>query len=256
MMHEKDRALASRIAEGERLAGPDNVTPGFRTELMRLMAVLVDSELAAAAGFADMINAAPTLGDRVLAARIVSEKFDHASRVLALMEAFGVNPDLYLAEHAWSGRIDRSANLGTRRIGGDKRLNVFHYPLQGWLDALVFEVLMGSASVMQLGDQSDNAYQPFADVLVDVVAGEARHAEQGETALAAVIERSGNVTRPQAAVAYWQPRVAASFGRAESERLDVYVSFGLRKRSNADLLADWHSDVAARLAKLGLKAVA
>ncbi|MFP6758113.1 MAG: hypothetical protein VCC99_07820 [Alphaproteobacteria bacterium] len=64
------------------------------------------------------------------------------------------------------------------------------------------------------------------------------------------------MTRPQAAVAYWQPRVAASFGCAESERLDVYVSFGLRKRSNADLLADWHSDVAARLAKLGLKAVA
>lgn len=254
MMNEKDRALAARIAQGERLDGPDAVTPGFRTELMRLMAVLVDSELAGAAGFADIINAAPTLADRVLAARIVSEKFDHASRVLALMEAFGVNPDLYLAEHAWSGRIDRSANLGTRRIGGDKRLNVFHYPLQGWLDALVFEVLMGTASVTQLADQSESAYQPFADVVADVVAGESRHAEQGEAALATVIERSGNLTRPQAAIAYWQPRVAASFGRAESERLDVYLDFGLRKRSNADLLAQWRDETATRLAKLGLKA--
>ena len=81
-----------------------------------------------------------------------------------------------------------------------------------------------------------------------------RHAEQGEAALAAVIERSGNVTRPQAAVAYWQPRVAASVGRAESERLDAYLKYGLRQLPNADLLADWQSNIAARLAKLGLKA--
>jgi 1,2-phenylacetyl-CoA epoxidase catalytic subunit len=256
MMHEKDRALAARIAGGESVDGPDAVTPGYRTELMRLMVVLVDSELAAAAGFADLINAAPTLPDRVLAARIVSEKFDHAGKVLALMESFGVNPDLYLAEHSWAGRIDRSANLGTRRIGGDKRLNVFHYPLQGWLDALVFELLMGSASVIQLSDQADSSYRPFASALTDIVAGEARHAEQGEAALATVIERSGNLTRPQAAVAYWQPRIAASFGRADSERLDVYLDYGLRKRSNADLLAAWQSEIAQRLAKLGLEAVA
>jgi len=253
MINAQDRALAERIAAGATLAGPDELTPGFRTELMRLMVVLVDSELAGAAGFADLINAAPTVADRIQAARIVSEKFAHAGKVLALLEPFGVAADLYLAEHAWAGRVDRSANLGNRRIGGDRRLNVFHYPVHGWLDALVFQLLMGTASVVQLGDQADSAYRPFAAALADIVDGEAQHARRGEAALAQVIARSGNLVRPQAAVAYWMPRVAASFGRGESERLEVYRAFGLRKRSNGDLLAAWRADIAPRLAKLGLE---
>ena len=255
MMHDNDRALAARIGDGGCVDGPDGATPGYRTELMRLMVVLVDSELAGAAGFAELVNAAPTLEDRVLAARMVSEKYGHANQVLSLLAPFGVKPDLYLTEHAWAGRVDRSANLGTRRIGGDKRLNVFHYPLQGWLDALVFEMLMGSASVVQLTDQADCSYAPFAAVLSDVIAGEDRHARQGETALANLIERSGNRTRPQAAVAYWQPRVAASFGRGDSDRLDLYRAYGLKKSSNADLLSAWQADVGPRLAKLGLESV-
>lgn len=255
MMHDNDRALAERIKSGDTIAGPQHVTPGYRTELMRLMVVLVDSELAGAAGFADLINAAPTLEDRVLAARMVSEKYAHANRVLALLEPFGVKPDLYLAEHAWAGRVDRSANLGTRRLGGDKRLNVFHYPLQGWLDALVFEMLMGSASVVQLSDQAESSYGPYAEALTEVIAGEGRHAHQGEAALATVIERSGNLTRPQAALAYWQPRVAASFGHGDSNRLTLYRDYGLRERSNADLLDTWRVEIGARIAKLGLEAV-
>jgi 1,2-phenylacetyl-CoA epoxidase catalytic subunit len=253
MMREVDRALAERIAAGETLADPGELTPGYRGELIRLMVVLVDSELAGAAGLADLVNAAPTLEDRVLAARIVGEKFAHAGRVLALLAPFGVNPDLYLAEHAWSGRVDRSANLGSRRIGGDKRLNVFHYPLHGWIDALVFELLMGTASVVQLGDQSSSSYRPFAEALAEIIAGEARHARQGEVALGRVIERSGALTRPQAAVAYWQPRVEASFGRPESERLALYRAYGLRRRANAELLEEWRGEIAGRLGALGLE---
>lgn len=255
MMHDNDRALVARIEAGERITGAEDVTPGYRTELMRLMVVLVDSELAGAAGFADLVNAAPTLEDRVLAAAMVSEKYAHAEKILALMEPFGVKPDLYLAEHAWAGRVDRSANLGTRRVGGDKRLNVFHYPLQGWLDALVFEMLMGSASVVQLTDQSESSYGPFAAALTDVIAGEDRHARQGEAALGKLIERSGNITRPQAAVAYWQPRVAASFGRGDADRLDLHRAYGLRKGSSADLLASWQAEIGPRLSKLGLDSV-
>lgn len=256
MLQDQDRALAARIAAGGRIAGPDQVTPGYRGELMRQMVVLVDSELAGAAGFADQINTAPTLADRVAAARIVSEKFTHAGTVLALLEPFGVDPDLYVAEHAWAARVDRSADLDTRRMGSDKRLNIFHYPLQGWIDTLVFQLLMGSASVIQLIDQVTSSYRPFAEVLADVVPGETRHARQGEAALARLIARSGNHARPQAAVAYWQPRVAASFGRPDSERLELYRLYGLRRRGNGELLGQWREEIAARLAALGLEPVA
>ena len=112
MMHEKDRALASRIAEGERLAGPDDVTPGFRTELMRLMATFVDSELAGAAGFASCINDGPGIKERIAAARIVLEKLDHAERVLRIMGEFGADTGRYVNHHPWTARLERSALPG------------------------------------------------------------------------------------------------------------------------------------------------
>ena len=64
------------LAQGGVLTSPDNVPARYRGELLRLMATFVDSELAASAGFADTINAAPGITARIAAARIVLEKTD------------------------------------------------------------------------------------------------------------------------------------------------------------------------------------
>ena len=86
-----DDGLASYLANGGKLSAPDNAPPRYRGELMRLMAVFVDSELAGASGFADCINLAPGVKERIIAARIVLEKFGHAEKVLGLLEQFGAN---------------------------------------------------------------------------------------------------------------------------------------------------------------------
>ena len=68
----EDIATALRLmVGGGRLSAPDNVTPRYRGELMRLMAIFVDSEMAGASGFADCINLAPGLKERITATRIV-----------------------------------------------------------------------------------------------------------------------------------------------------------------------------------------
>ena len=199
-------------------------------------------------------NYAKWLHEDLRLRKAIAKKFGHAGTVLELLVPFGVDPDLYMVEHAWDARVDRSADLGYRRIGGDKRLNVFHYPLQGWLDSLVFVLLMGGASVIQLIDQVASSYKPFAGALASIVAREARHARQSERALELVIERSGNRTRPQAAVAYWWPRVVASFGHADSERMALYAAYGLRRRGNGELLEQWREETVKRLRALGLEA--
>src|SRR5437763_2028979 len=113
------------LAAGGKLSAPENATPRYRGEVMRLMAVLTDSLMAGASGFADCINWAPGLRERITAARIVLEKFGHAERILALMDQFGANTAQYVSAHPWAARRDRSDYLGTRRIEGDMRLNVF-----------------------------------------------------------------------------------------------------------------------------------
>src|SRR3712207_3922285 len=116
-----EEGLVSFVAGGGRLSAPDNVTPRYRAELMRLMSIFVDSEMAGASGFADCINLAPGLQERITATRMVFDKFNHARQVLDLMEEFGANTAQYVGAHPWSSRLDRSANIGTRRMDGDMR---------------------------------------------------------------------------------------------------------------------------------------
>ena len=73
-----EEGLVSFVTGGGQLSAPDNVTPRYRGELMRLMAIFVDSEMAGASGFADCINLAPGLKERIIATRIVLDKFNHA----------------------------------------------------------------------------------------------------------------------------------------------------------------------------------
>ena len=137
--------LEDYVAGGGLLTAPANATPRYRGELLRLMATFVDSELAGAAGFADTINDAPGIKERIAAARIVLEKTDHAGRVLDVMGSFGADVARYAAHHPWAERLPRDADIGAARHGRDMRLSVFHYPLQGWIDAVTMNVLMGLA---------------------------------------------------------------------------------------------------------------
>ncbi|MDP1086546.1 hypothetical protein Q6245_29720, partial [Klebsiella pneumoniae] len=80
--------------------------------------------------------------------------------VLALMAGFGVDTARYEGVHPWAARLARDADIGARRQGGDMRLSVFHYPLEGWVDAVVMNVLQGAAAVIQVGEYARISYQP------------------------------------------------------------------------------------------------
>jgi 1,2-phenylacetyl-CoA epoxidase catalytic subunit len=88
--------------------------------------------------------------------------------------------------------------------------------------------------------------------MVSIVQREAEHAELGERGLRAAIERQGSPLPAQAAVSYWYPRVAATFGRIGSRRVELYRQYGLRQHSNSELLQTWQDRIGARLTGLGL----
>ncbi len=244
--------LADYLARGGKLTAPGNVPPRYRAEVMRMMASFVDSELAGSAGFADAINKAPGIRERIAASRIVLEKADHAERVLALMVEFGTDAARYNSAHDWAARVARDDDLGHTRQGGDMRLSVFHYPLAGWVDAVVMNVLMGQATVIQLGELTACSYAPLAEVMREIQPREQRHMELGLEGLERLAEDKSRRDTALASVAYWRPRVAASFGGPQSVRFDRLHALGLRQRENAVLRAEWDAAVTARLAGLGL----
>jgi 1,2-phenylacetyl-CoA epoxidase catalytic subunit len=247
-----EESIVSYVRGGGKLSAPDNVTPRYRAELMRLMAVFVDSEMAGASGFADCITLAPGLKERMTAARIVLEKFGHAAKVLGLMEQFGANTSMYVGAHPWSARLDRSAYLGTRRIDGDLRLNIFHYPIYGWVDSVIMNFLMGRATVVQLDELTRCSYQPLADAFLEILPVEARHADLGEQGLRVALGKGHDPTDAQASVNYWYPRVADTFGRAASDHFELYRKYGLRQHANEVLLERWKTSIRPVLTELQL----
>lgn len=240
------------LAQGGVLTSPANVPARYRGELLRLMASFVDSELAGSAGFADTINAAPSITARIAACRITLEKADHAGRVLALMGDFGADEGRYATYHDWAERLPRDASLGQARHGGDRRLAVFHYPIEGWTDAVVLNVLQGLAAGVTLDELGRVSYAPLAEVMRAIAPRERRHTDLGITGLAEIASTDAGRGEARAAVAYWRPRVADSFGTINSARFETQKRFGLRHRPNEALLADWTARVQATLAPLGL----
>lgn len=243
-------ALEDYLAQGGVLSAPGNVPARYRGELLRLMGSFVDSELAASAGFAGVINAAPGIAERIAACRITLEKADHAERVLTVMGDFGTDTGRYQRQHDWAARVARDANLGQARQSGDMRLSVFHYPLTGWTDAVVMNVLQGLPTGVQMTELTRLSYGPLADTFRQIAPREARHAELGLEGLGRLAVSDADGVR--ASVAYWLPRVAAGFGVAGSGRFDRLARLGLRHRTNEALCAEWQTLIAGELADLGL----
>ena len=248
-----EMSIEDYLAAGGVLTSPANVPPRYRAELMKMMTTFVDSELAGAAGFADIINEGPGIKERIAAAKIVLEKTDNADSVLRLMAEFGVDTARYANHHPWTARLEREADIGATRSGHDMRLAVFNYPLQGWADAVVMNLLMGMAVAVQLSEFESVSYSPLADAFRAIAPIEKRHTELAEEGLVR-LTGEGRGTEVQASVDYWWPRVVSSFGAPDSKNAERLRKFGLRRTSNADLRAQWEKEAAATLKRLGLSA--
>jgi len=251
----EDMSIESYLAQGGVLSNPANVPPRYRAELLKLMATFVDSELAGAAGFADIINEGPGIKERIAAAKIVLEKTDNADRVLRIMGDFGADTERYANHHPWTARLDRDADIGTSRSEHDMRLAVFNYPLEGWTDAVMMNLLMGRAVAVQMAEFSMVSYQPLAEAFRAIAPIEARHAELAEEGVVKLLE-NGETTALQDSLDYWWPRVAASFGSTTSTKAESLKAMGLRRATNAELKARWEAEAGAVLKRLGLTAPA
>ena len=245
-------SIEDYLAQGGIVTSPANVPPRYRGELLRIMTTFVDSELAGSAGFADMINAAPGIKERIAATRIVLEKTDHAERVLTAMEEFGADIARYAVHYPWGARVERESDIGAARFGKDMRLSVFHYPLKGWVDAVVMNVLMGTAVGVKLQELLRVSYAPLADAFRAIAPREASHTRLGLEGLSKICETQDGRQLAARSIAFWRPHVAATFGSAASPRFETLRKFGLRHQPNEALRAAWEAELDRKLADLGL----
>lgn len=243
--------IADYLAQGGRLTNPANVPTRYRAELMKIMATFVDSELAGAAGFADVINAGPGIKERIAAAKIVLEKTDNADKVLRLMGEFGANTDRYASHHPWTDRLPRDTPPGAHRSAHDMRLSVLNYPLEGWADAVAMNLCMGLGVGVQLEEMQKVSYQPLAEAIRAIRPVESRHTELAREGVERLLN-SGSGKKIADSLAYWQSRVAAMFGDIDDDRMVQLRAWGLRGQTGSVLRTTWQSRLDAVVAELDL----
>ena len=168
------------------------------------------------------------------------------------MGDFGADEGRYATHHPWADRLPRDAALGQARHGGDMRLAVFHYPIEGWTDAVVMNVLQGLAAAVTLEEMAASPTPPSPRPSATSPRARSATPSSASTGLADIAATEEGRAAARGAIAYWQPKVADSFGAANSARFETLKRFGLRHRPNEALLADWTASVRATLAPLGL----
>src|SRR5437588_2718679 len=131
-----ERAMMAKIERGERLESPEEMTAEYRDNLVHLMTMQADSELAGGYGYVPWIAKAPTVEEKHVVAQIVKDELRHAAVMYGLLADLGFDVDSHVKIHdeIFTMRIEGTADIGTARITSDKRVNIFYYPIDTWAD--------------------------------------------------------------------------------------------------------------------------
>ena len=88
--------LLARIERGERVESAEEMTEAYRDNLVHLMTMQADSELAGGYGYVPWIMKAPGVDEKHVVAQIVKDEHRHASVMYGLLADLGVDVDAHV----------------------------------------------------------------------------------------------------------------------------------------------------------------
>jgi len=247
--------LLQRIRAGERIESSGEMTEEYRRNVIHLMTMQADSELAGAFGYVPWIMKAPTIEEKHVVAQIVRDEVRHAHVMYGLLEDLGVDVGTHIARHDFTLRLDdAAADIGTQRVADDKRVNIFYYPIDRWADFVFFNFCMDRGAGHQLEDVRQCSYGPWARAIEGIFKEEKMHIRHGEL----WVQRLGAdpVTRleAQATLGKWYVRTMNIFGRPGSPRNALYRKYRLKLRDNDEVRQVFAREVRELAEAAGLKA--
>ena len=243
--------VIERVARGERISTSDEMSEEYRDDLVNLMTMQADSELAGAFGYIPFIAKAPGVEEKLIVANIVRDETRHAKAMYGLLRDLGVDVDSRVDEHDYNYRTRQEA-IGTERVGTDQRVNIFYYPIETWADFVTFNFLMDRGAGHQLEDGLEGSYSPWANELQRIFKEELTHIRHGDMWVERLAKDPAAKVEIQDAITKWFPRVMNIFGRPGTRRNERYRRFGLKKRDNDEVRAAFVAEVKANCDAWGL----
>src|SRR5260370_14052425 len=181
-MSDQARDMMAKIDRGARLESADEVTAEYRENLVHLMTMQADSELAGGYGYVPWITKAPTVEEKHVVAQIVKDELRHATVMYGLLADLGFDVEAHVRQHdeIFTMRIAADADIGTRRITTDKRVHIFYYPIDTWPDFIFFNLCMDRGAGHHLWDGRSCSYGPWVRAIDGIFKEEKLHIRHGE----------------------------------------------------------------------------
>jgi ring-1,2-phenylacetyl-CoA epoxidase subunit PaaA len=253
-MRETEAVMAAKIERGERIESVEEMTEEYRTNLVHLLTMQADSELAGGYGYVPWIMKAPTVEEKHVVAQIVKDEIRHATVMYGLLADLGVDVAGHVGAHdaVFTMRIEPDADIGTTRITADKRVNIFYYPIDTWADFVFFNFCMDRGAGHQLEDVRGCSYGPWVRAIEGIFKEEKFHIRHGEYWVKRLTEDPVTHDEAQRTFDKWYIRTMNIFGRPGSPKNALYRKLRLKLRDNDEVRQAFAAEVAALCARFGL----
>ncbi len=249
-----EQDFLKRIEAGEKIESTDPMPEEYRVNLLNLLEMQADSELAGAYGYIPWIEKAPNVHEKLLVAQIVKDEIRHAYAINKCLEELGVDIDKRIEEQDFAYRLGQDdIDIGAERLKQDKRVNIFYYPIETWTDFIMFNFCMDRGAGHQLEDALESSYGPWARAINTIFKEEMMHVNHGDTWVERLANDPATRDEVQAALDKWFNRTMNIFGRPGSRRNVIYQKWQLKKRDNDEVREAFRKEIEEKVAKVGLR---
>ncbi|MDX2104673.1 MAG: phenylacetic acid catabolic family protein [Alphaproteobacteria bacterium] len=193
----------------------------YRTLIEKIIISHAVNELYGAQVFDEpAIAFAPTPYAKWLTCRVAMEEYGHHVRFRELGEQLGISAE----------RMTPDAK---------RPLSIFEFPLANWEQFCVIKLLADLAEILQVEDLLTCTFHPLRNLARMTMPEERFHAQFGKDFCTELCATEEGRSRVQAAINQYFPLLPAFFGRAGSKNNEAYRRWGIKQRSNEDMLADY-----------------
>lgn len=207
----------------------------FRTAVEKIIISHAVNELYGAQVFDEpAIALAPTPYSKWLTCRVAMEEYGHHVRFKELGEEIGISPD----------RMQASDDK--------KPLSIFEFPLETWEEFCVIKLLADLAEILQVEDLAQCTFLPLRNLSRMTMPEERFHAQFGKDFCIELCETEKGRKAVQDAINRYYPILPKFFGRPKSKNNEIYRKWGIKQRTNEDMLADYVKRAQDLVTELGL----
>lgn len=211
----------------------------YKRLAIRLMLVHTEGELTGADDYTQVFyNLAPDAYEKLVCCERAAEEIEHYQLSAGVLRDVGVDTSDMLRQH-----FRERPYYPNELVRG----------VRTWMERGLFSFL-GEAIVLEhLLEFQDSSYLPFAEIFASqIIKDEQVHVAHGLRIVRNACASDAGRREVQVALDRLWPHLLDLFGRSDSERSRLYVVWGLRKTTNAQLRERFIRKVVPRLDAFGL----